>query len=114
MVLEPTDDHTPNRLDTVAGHDLDADGDYTTGMINVSDMDELAAIYESTDNATFDVIVTWYDAIGTTLVSEPSGPLSGDTRYDIRPIVVKGVLVEVTLSNTSGGQNVVKGTLSVH
>jgi len=95
----------PNR--TVVGQDL-SNGDLEIGPLDVARSDALLIAVHSKDNASFSVSVEWRDGDGTVYQNEPKGETGiSSSTDDWARLTRKGPQAVVTITDESGGQNVV-------
>jgi hypothetical protein len=95
----------PNR--TEVEHDL-ADGDLEIGPLGVARSDALLIAVHSKDDAAFSVSVKWRDGNGNVYQTEPKGETGvSSSTDDWARLTRKGPQAVVTITNESGGENVV-------
>jgi hypothetical protein len=94
----------PNKQ--VSGHDLDADGDLAIGPLPLDGTSGVIISVNSTSNSEWSASVDWVDNNGNTYQQEqPSDIGLNSVVSDWARLVRKAPMVEVTITDESGGTN---------
>lgn len=94
----------PNKQ--VSGHDLDADGDLSIGPLSLDGTSGIVISVNSTSGSAWSASVDWVDNNGNTYQKEqPSDIGLNSVTSDWARLVRKAPMVEVTITDESGGTN---------
>lgn len=108
--------------------DLNSDGDFNipgdtpasrTDNPDVGGTTRMAGAVVSTDDSAFDFTIQWRDENGTLLISQTwsssqNARFTSNHAVQFDEVVVRGDLFSVVITDTSGGQNRIRGTLNFH
>lgn len=90
-----------------------ADGDFESDQRSTGGAEALAGEVVSDDSATFSVFVDWMDDDGNVLITHNPAALTDVTDVDFN-LIIRSDHFEVRISDTSGGQNRIHGTINSH
>lgn len=90
-----------------------AGGDFESGQRSTGGAEALAGEIVSDDSATFTVFIDWLNDDGDVLITHNPAALTDVTDVDFN-LIIRSDHFEVRVTDTSGGQNQINGSVNAH